>query len=181
MNICHPIVKPEEEFEHFSIPAFDNGRQPAIEQGATILSGKYCIDDSSVLLSKLNPRIPRVWLPVPSGQRRAITSTEFLGLKPQPGVTREFIYSKCSSDEFLGQFGNLAIGTSTSHQRVKPENLLAMPTTVPDSKTIARFTQLVSPMLLMSNKLRSQIENLRRTRDLLLPRLLSGQIDVEVA
>ncbi len=177
----NPFEYPEEEFEHFSIPAFDNGRQPAIEQGATILSGKYCIDDSSVLLSKLNPRIPRVWLPVPSGQRRAITSTEFLGLKPQPGVTREFIYSKCSSDEFLGQFGNLAIGTSTSHQRVKPENLLAMPTTVPDSKTIARFTQLVSPMLLMSNKLRSQIENLRRTRDLLLPRLLSGQIDVEVA
>jgi hypothetical protein len=29
--------------------------------------------------------------------------------------------------------------------------------------------------------LQRQVENLRRTRDLLLPRLLSGQIDVEVA
>jgi type I restriction enzyme S subunit len=29
------------------------------------------------------------------------------------------------------------------------------------------------------HKLHLQIQNLRRTRDLLLPRLLSGQIDVE--
>ena len=175
----NPFEFPEEAFEHFSIPAFDNGRQPAIELGATILSGKYCIDDSTVLLSKLNPRIPRIWLPVPSGQRRAITSTEFLALKPQPGVTREFIYAKCCSDEFVGQFGSLAIGTSTSHQRVKPENLLAMRSSVPDRKTIARFTKLVSPMLTVCQQLRSQTQNLRRTRDLLLPRLLSGQIDVE--
>jgi type I restriction enzyme S subunit len=170
----NPFEFPDEEFEHFSIPAFDDGRQPAIELGSTILSGKYWIDDSSVLLSKLNPRIPRIWLPVTSGQRRAITSTEFLGLKPQPDVTREFIYAKCCSEEFAGQFGSLAIGTSTSHQRVKPENLLAMPSTVPDRKLIARFTKLISPFLSVSQQLRSQIQNLRRTRDLLLPRLLSG-------
>lgn len=175
----NPFEFPEEEFEHFSLPAFDTGRQPAIEPGATILSGKYCIDGSTVLLSKLNPRIPRIWLPAPSGQRRAITSTEFLGLKPQSGVAREFIYAKCCSDEFAGQFGSLAIGTSTSHQRVKPENLLAMPSTVPDRKTIARFSKLVSPMLTVCQQLRSQIRNLRKTRDLLLPRLLSGQITLK--
>ena len=176
----NPFEFPEEEFEHFSLPAFDNGRQPAIELGATILSGKYCIDDSTVLLSKLNPRIPRIWLPVPSGQRRALTSTEFIGLKPRTGMTREFIYAKCCSDEFAGQFGSLAIGTSTSHQRVKPENLLAMPSTVPDRKTIARFSKLVSPMLTVCQQLRSQIQNLRRTRDLLLPRLLSGQVELNL-
>lgn len=176
-----PFEFPEEEFEHFSLPAFDNGRQPAIELGATILSSKYCIDGSTVLLSKLNPRIPRIWLPAPSGQRRAITSTEFLGLKPRPGVTREFIYAKCCSDEFAGQFGSLAIGTSTSHQRVKPENLLAMPSTVPDRDTVARFSLLVSPMLTVCQQYRSQIQILRRTRDLLLPRLLSGQVALEAA
>ena len=102
-------------------------------------------------------------------------------MKPQPGVTREFIYAKCCSDEFAGQFGSLAIGTSTSHQRVKPENLLAMPSAVPDRKTIARFTKLVSPMLTASQQFRSQVQSLRRTRDLLLPRLLSGQIELQAA
>jgi len=180
-NGIDPFEFPDEEFEHFSIPAFDDERQPAIEAGKTILSGKYLIDDSCVLVSKLNPRIPRIWLPEPSGERRAITSTEFLVLRPQPGVTREFLYAKCCSQEFQGQLASLAIGTSTSHQRVKPDNLLAMPSTVPGRNTIDEFTKLVSPMLAMSQELRAQIQNLRRTRDLLLPRLLSGQVNLHLS
>jgi hypothetical protein len=35
--------------------------------------------------------------------------------------------------------------------------------------------------LTVCQQLRSQTQNLRRTRDLLLPRLLSGQIEVEAA
>ena len=175
----NPSDFPGEPFEHFSIPAFDDGRTPAVELGETILSNKYCIDDSCVLLSKLNPRIPRIWLPAPTGTRRAITSTEFLVLKPKAGFSREFIYAKCCSEEFAGQFASLAIGTSTSHQRVKPQNLLAMPSTVPDRKTVEQFTKLVAPMLAMSEQLRAKIQNLRRTRDLLLPRLLSGQVELE--
>lgn len=174
----NPFEFVDDEFEHFSIPAFDNGREPVVEGGKTILSGKYCIDGSCVLLSKLNPRIPRVWLPEPSGKCKAITSTEFLVLRPRSGVTREFIYSRCCSEQFAGQFGSLAIGTSTSHQRVKPEVLLKLPAVVPDANTIGCFSSLVSPALEMSQKLRSKIQNLRRTRDLLLPRLLSGQINL---
>lgn len=175
----NPSEFPGEEFEHFSIPAFDDGQQAAFEAGEAILSNKYCIDGGCVLLSKLNPRIPRIWLPAPSDRRRAITSTEFIVLKPKPGFTREFIYAKCVSEDFAGRFAGLAIGTSTSHQRVKPENLLAMPSTVPDRKTVERFTTLVSPMLLVTERLRLQIETLRRTCGLLLPRLLSGQVELE--
>jgi type I restriction enzyme, S subunit len=174
----NPSEFADEQFEHFSIPAFDNGREPAIEFGRTILSGKYGIDGSCVLLSKLNPRIPRVWLPQPSGSCRAITSTEFLVLQPRPGITREFIYSKCCSEQFAGQFGSLAIGTSTSHQRVKPDNLLTLPSTVPDRSTIERFSLFVAPIMAMSQTNRGTIHNLKRTRDLFLPRLLSGQVNV---
>jgi type I restriction enzyme S subunit len=175
----NPFDFPNEEFEHYSIPAFDDGRSAAIEVGETIRSNKYCIDKDCVLLSKLNPRIPRVWLPLPTESRRAITSTEFLVLRPKSGVSREFIYGKCCSDDFAAQFSGLAIGTSTSHQRVRPENVLAMPSSVPKHAVIEQFTTRVAPMLAKSDQLRLQIQNLRRTRDLLLPRLLSGQIDVE--
>jgi type I restriction enzyme S subunit len=175
----NPSQFPVEEFDHFSIPAYDNGMQPAIETGQTILSNKYLLEGPVVLLSKLNPRIPRAWMPVLSVQRRAITSTEFLCLKPSAGLTREFIYAKCCSEDFAAQFGSLAIGTSTSHQRVKSESLIALPSIVPDLATIELFTKLVSPILLKTQVLRLGIQNLRRTRDLLLPRLLSGQIDVE--
>jgi type I restriction enzyme S subunit len=43
-----------------------------------------------------------------------------------------------------------------------------------------RYQQAVAVMFEQAWALESQIQNLRRTRDLLLPRLLSGQIEVEV-
>lgn len=177
----NPYQFPREEFEHFSIPAFDEGKIPRVEAGETILSSKYAVDASCVLLSKLNPHIPRVWLPIPDEQRRSIASTEFLVLKPQAGVSREFVYEMCCSGDFAAQFGTLAIGTSTSHQRVKPNDLLRMPVTTPDELTIRRFSSLIRPMLELSQRLRSQSANLRHTRDLLLPRLLSGQLSVDEA
>lgn len=42
-----------------------------------------------------------------------------------------------------------------------------------------RFGTLAHPMRTAVNTLSKQTENLRRTRDLLLPRLLSGQVDIE--
>jgi type I restriction enzyme S subunit len=50
---------------------------------------------------------------------------------------------------------------------------------VPDTALSQKFADLIQPMLAQQAILRNSIRNLRRTRDLLLPRLLSGQIDVE--
>ena len=177
----NPFEFPDEEFKHFSIPAYDDDRTPAIELGERIRSGKYFIDAACVLLSKLNPHIPRVWLPKPTGLQRAIASTEFLVLRPRPGIPREILYAKCCSKEFAEQFASLAIGTSTSHQRVKPDNLLAMPTSVPDQVIAGHFSSRVRSLLELSEILRVQRQNLRLTRDLLLPRLMSGQIRLDEA
>lgn len=175
-NNISPPDFPDEEFEHFSIPAFDNDRRSAPECGREILSNKYLIDESCILLSKLNPRIPRVWLPVPGGSLRAITSTEFVVLRPKPDFTREFLYAMCCSDTFKGLFGGLAIGTSTSHQRVKPENLLAMKSVVPRQAVVERFSDIAAPLFALAQTLRLKNDSLRRIRDLVLPRLLSGEI-----
>jgi type I restriction enzyme S subunit len=53
-------------------------------------------------------------------------------------------------------------------------------TFLPDA-LIGRFETVATPMAEQVLTLQRQIQNLRRTRDLLLPRLLSGQIEVEVA
>jgi type I restriction enzyme S subunit len=174
----NPSEYPNELFEHYSIPAFDDNQTAPLEPGRAILSNKYSIDGTSVLLSKLNPRIPRVWLPNPNSVRRAITSTEFLVLQPKAGFTREFMYSKLVSSEFAAQFGGLAIGTSTSHQRVKPESLLAMTTVVPSRNTVMAFTKFVTSIHTCRESLRLTTQNLRQTRDRLLPRLLAGQINL---
>jgi type I restriction enzyme S subunit len=50
---------------------------------------------------------------------------------------------------------------------------------VPPAAFCQRFGEFAAPLSQQILKLERQIHNLRRTRDLLLPRLLSGQIDVE--
>ena len=49
---------------------------------------------------------------------------------------------------------------------------------VPPSKVQVAWARHVDPKVEMCRKLISQIENLRRTRDLLLPRLLSGSVEM---
>ncbi len=58
--------------------------------------------------------------------------------------------------------------------------LKSHPVLSPSNEVLARFEALVRPISEAVLAYSSQTQNLRRTRDLLLPRLLSGQIDVEV-
>ena len=82
----NPAQFPDEQFWHYSIPAFDAGRMPLLERGETILSNKFLLEADCVLLAKLNPRIPRVWLPFFDGQHRAVAfQRSFSRSFPAPG------------------------------------------------------------------------------------------------
>jgi len=169
----------EETFSHFSIPAFDQGCMPLPEKGKTIMSNKYMVVQGCVLLSKLNPRIPRIWIPVVEGPRRAIASTEFLVLIPASADARNYLFQFLRSDEFQGQFTSLSLGTSTSHQRVKPDDFAQMPISLPPPQLVSSFGSVIEPMLRQTEALRKKNANLRETRDLLLRKLISGEVSVE--
>ncbi len=174
-----PTNFPEEEFAHYSIPNYDKGKLPELEKGETIQSNKFPVPDGCVLLSKLNPRIPRIWLPILNSQYRAIASTEFLVMTPLSRVTREFAYCLFHSENFYGRFCSCSSGTSTSHQRVKPTDFVKLEAVLPPQPLLEQFSNHVAPMLRLVHNRRLQNEKLRVTRDLLLPKLISGQLDVE--
>ncbi len=48
----NPAEFPEETFDHYSLPAFDDGRTPKAELGSAIMSNKLVVTRNSVLLSK---------------------------------------------------------------------------------------------------------------------------------
>ena len=174
----NPQNFPDEHFWHYSIPAFDVGQMPLLEKGATILSNKFLVEADCVLLSKLNPRIPRVWLPRIGTSHRALASTEFLVFKTRPSFSLAYLFCLCTSSDFLSVFAGRALGTSTSHQRVKPDDLLKLPVVLPASALVQGFTESVTPILTLIHIIRLKNANLRRTRDLLLPKLMSGALDV---
>jgi type I restriction enzyme, S subunit len=50
---------------------------------------------------------------------------------------------------------------------------------IPPQKILEQLNQFVEPLLVLKKNLLKRSDNLRQTRDLLLPRLISGEIDVE--
>lgn len=175
----NPAEFPDEAFDHFSIPAFDNGQIPNVELGQTIRSNKFLVPEGAILLSKLNPRLPRVWLPVPGPKRRAISSTEFLVSIPFRPCEKAFAYSVLTSDQFTVQFASMVTGTSGSHQRVKPEYLLAMEFICPPTELVERFGMIVQPIMNRIKADRIEGEKLTAMREALLPRLLNGALGVD--
>ena len=162
-------------FEHFSLPAFDAGQMPVRELGAEIKSNKTSVPRDAVLLSKLNPHIPRVWLPVDAGPH-AVCSTEFLVFVPAAGASREFAYCSFVAAPFQERLRQLVTGTSNSHQRVKPDGVLTLSTVVPPSPALEAFTFVVCPIFEQVGRNRLQAQTLTTLRDTLLPRLISGQL-----
>ena len=77
----------------------------------------------------------------------------------------------------IQEFNKAIVGTTVAHlgdMHIKTIKLVK-----PPYELQAKARDVLEPMSEQIIDLKRQIQNLRRTRDLLLPRLLSGQIDVE--
>lgn len=171
----NPGALPHAEFQHFSLPAFDAGQMPIQELGGAIKSNKTSVPEDAVLVSKLNPHIPRVWLPSTVGQN-AVCSTEFLPFVPAGPSTTAFVYSLLAAPDFSKALSQLVTGTSNSHQRVKPNGVLSMPGVIPPVEVVASFDFAANGLLARLKANRQQAQTLSTLRDTLLPRLISGQL-----
>ncbi|RZJ09981.1 MAG: restriction endonuclease subunit S [Acidovorax sp.] len=171
----NPGGQPQTTFEHFSLPSYDAGQRPIFELGESIKSNKTPVTPDAVLLSKLNPHIPRVWLPVEC-RSNAVCSTEFLVFVPVGIGSRELIYCAFNSPDFIARLQQLVTGTSNSHQRIKPDQVALMSSVVPTSDVARKFEAAAKPIFQKVFANREQAKTLSTLRDTLLPRLISGQL-----
>jgi type I restriction enzyme S subunit len=174
----NPSEFPDETFDHYSLPAFDEGRTPKQELGADIKSNKLVVTPNAVLLSKLNPHIPRIWLPELHKTRRSVCSTEFIVASARPGFSCEFLFSLFTSAAFATTYSTLVTGTTGSHQRIRPESVLQMKNVIPPPRLVEAFTAIAKPMLNQTRRNIDQSRILANLRDTLLPKLLSGELRV---
>ena len=173
-----PYRSPDLEYEHFSIPAFDAGQRPAVDPGGSIRSNKTVVQEDAVLLSKLNPRIARVWVPAAASGRPQICSTEFLVFTPRPPANRSLIFALFADRRFRDLLKSLVTGTSKSHQRVPPKALKAHEVMAGSAEAFAAFGETMGAVLSQVLKNRSETSTLADLRDTLLPKLISGEIRV---
>lgn len=169
-------VVPRGPADHYSLPAFDNGKMPERVDGADIKSNKTLIEYEVVLVSRLNPHIPRVWAVYPDPAVMSVASTEFVPMRGLD-VAVEEVLAVVSSDLFLAQLSSRVTGTTGSHQRVDKNALFKLQ--VPDVRQLSVHDRsAIIELVREANASREVAADLRSTRDELLPLLVSGALRV---
>jgi type I restriction enzyme S subunit len=112
-----------------------------------------------------------IWQP-PSN---LIVSTGFAVLSPH-SVPTTFLYFATTTDTFVGYLENHAKGAA--YPAVVAGDFERSDLLVPSRSLLDSFNDFVEPTLTQSHSLQVHNRNLRAARDLLLPRLMSGEIQV---
>lgn len=107
-----------------------------------------------------------------------IASTGFAVLTAS-GVPYTFLYFATTTEEFVGYLTNSATGSA--YPAVSAATFEKASLLIPPAPLLKAFGEATIPIAEQIYTHQRQIQNLRQTRDLLLPRLLSGQIDLEAA
>lgn len=137
------LLDGNEQLIHYSIPVLDETDRPALEAASTIASHKFVVAQDSVLVSLLNPRIPRVWLA--KGADNAVCSTEFAVLSPtSTSLKVGYLHLMCQSPYFWEELQKRAVGTTGSRQRAKVDGLLDIEVSVPPPPTQRRIVDLMT-------------------------------------
>lgn len=161
--------------DHFSLPAFDSGAHPERVAAFSIMSNKLRVPEHAVLLSRLNPRFNRTWWASTHADTPALASTEFLVLTSDDEQQLAAVWLAVRNLYFREQLPKRVTGTSGSHQRVRPDDVLSIE--VPDfSKTHETIKQGALDLLERAAALRAETERLVALRNTFLPELLSGRV-----
>ena len=116
---------------------------------------------------------------LPSDDAVAFGSTEFIVLRSKT-VCPEYVYLMARSSEFRDNAIKSMSG-ATGRQRVQEACFGRFFVAQPDKITLEQFRAIASPMFRLVHSLSLKNNNLHTTRDLLLPKLISGKISVEAA
>ena len=104
-----------------------------------------------------------------------IASTGFAVLSPA-GVPSSFLYCATTTDWFVAHMESIAGGAA--YPAVRPPDFEAYELHVPTPHLLGEFDSVAMPSLRQMRILEQQNQRLREARDLLLPRLMNGNIAV---
>lgn len=107
-------------------------------------------------------------------------STEYVVMRPRSGVPKALVYCLAVNDEFRAFAMRHMVGTS-GRQRVAAADLMNFAITIPGVAELKRFEHETDMLLARVKTTVEESRALRRTRDELLPLLMSGKLTVKDA
>lgn len=132
-------------------------------------SSATIMPEGTVLFSS---RAPIGYIAVAAGE--VTTNQGFKSIVPKPEIGTAFVYYFLKHN--LPIIEGMASGST--FKEVSGSTMKGVPAVIPDTDTIARFNDFCSPIFAQQRILEEQNQSLAALRDDLLPKLMSGEIDV---
>ena len=145
----------------------------AWETATELGSNKLEFKKGEVLFGKIRPYFHKVSVAPFDG----LCSADTIVIRARRPEHYAVVVACVSSDAFVAEASATANGAKMP--RANWGVLEKFPVVIPKGKVAEKFSALFADIIAKQQALIFQIQNLRRTRDLLLPRLLSGQVNLK--
>ena len=132
-------------------------------------SSATIMPEGTVLFSS---RAPIGYIAIAAGE--VTTNQGFKSIVPKPEIGTAFVYYFLKHN--LPIIEGMASGST--FKEVSGSTMKGVPAVIPDTDTIARFNDFCTPIFAQQRILEEQNQSLAVLRDNLLPKLMSGEIDV---
>ena len=132
-------------------------------------SSATIMPEGTVLFSS---RAPIGYIAVAAGE--VTTNQGFKSIVPKPEIGTAFVYYFLKHN--LPIIEGMASGST--FKEVSGSTMKGVPAVIPDTDTIARFNDFCTPIFAQQRILEEQNQSLAALRDNMLPKLMSGEIDV---
>ncbi|MGE5528602.1 MAG: restriction endonuclease subunit S [Patescibacteria group bacterium] len=142
------------------------------DMAKNVQSTKLMFKKGEILFGKIRPYFHKVGVAPIDG----VCSTDAIVIVPKKEDLFSLVLCTVASDEFVAYATQTSQGTKMP--RANWAVLADYRVVMPNDIILKRFNALIGEMVALIENLVFKTRNLRATRDLLLPRLISGEIDV---
>jgi len=132
-------------------------------------SSATLMPEGTVLFSS---RAPIGYIAIAAGE--VTTNQGFKSIVPKPEIGTAFVYYFLKHN--LPIIEGMASGST--FKEVSGSTMKSVPAVIPDAETLTRFNDFCAPIFAQQKILEEQNQSLSALRDNLLPKLMSGEIDV---
>lgn len=135
---------------------------------------KRCAKDGDIIWGMVRPNL-KAYALVTNPKETDVFSTGFAVLSAKK-VPYSYLYCAVTQEEFVGYLVNATNGAA--YPAVKPIHFEVADILKPDDKVLEQFHSVADSIYRKKEALENQNHNLRESRDLILPKLMSGEVEV---
>lgn len=165
-----PVIDEKDQLPVIKIAQLRAGNTQGADMASGLLDPKFIINDGDILFSWSGTLEIEIW----TGGSGALNQHLFK-------VTGKDVpkwYSYLSTKSFLAFFREIASEKATTMGHIKRDHLSESKLAVPNLELLSRATEVIEPIISLKIETTIENRNLAEIRDSLLPRLITGELQI---